>query len=395
MDNFEENNKFFRLEGTINRRNFISNFLIVEILESLAFVTPLIFLIMFNPDILNKIVNDTSQYTYPRWISIWGLVTGLMEIGLMYPSIVKRVRDITGKYDNNNWILLIIVFALLAFLPAPPAFKQISSGIPMLIVICLMIMDGKISGEKPKSDLLRFNWGAMLGTWIWGIFNKSYLTLFAIPLFFTTGFIPFMILCGIKGNEWAYKKNKSDLESFHKSQSTQAAIFAVTMPIIFVIGSFTAVISGSVALGKYLKKHPAVVQKLDDYSAKMIKSTTEARFSKIEFTDNEYKFYLNPVEWQKMPRYGKMNLFHVIENYVLLSVYGDYKNVKDISSYIKEYNKIKIYSTFNNEILAEFYFDNDKYEELTQKLKKEEISIPEYLKAINRKYIFNEHPTLP
>lgn len=393
-NNFEENNNFFSPEGTINRRTYITNFLIVETLEAIFYTTPLILILIFNPDIMSEILK-TQVGTLPRWINIWGLLTVLAEVAFLYPSIVKRIRDISGNQDNPNWVLIAVITPLLVYLPVPALIKQLLSGMSFFIVICLMSMKGKISGERPKSEVAKFNWGAFFGTWIWGLINKSYLTLFAIPLFFTTGFIPFMILCGIKGNEWAYKNNEKPLEDFHKSQSLQAGIFSAVIPIFFVCISIIGTLSGTIAFAKYLKKHPDTTKRVENYAQKMVKTTTEARFKQIEFTDNEYKFYLDPVEWDKLPKQSKLNLFQVTESYVVMSIDKDFDKEKDIAPYIKEYNKTKIYSTFNNEILAEYYLDEQKYNELTEKYNKKEISAKEYLKALTQGYKLNENPTLP
>ena len=395
-NNFEENNKFFNTDGTINRRTFITNLLITEIFEALVYSTPMLILLIINPDITGSIMKSAIQTgMFPRWLAIYCFVVWIMKIGLLYPSIVKRIRDITGNYDNTNWVFAVLAFSVMAFLPAPPAIRQILSSVPLVIAICLMVLKGRISGERPKSEIFKFNWGAMFGTWIWGLINKSYITLLSIPLFFTTGFIPFMIICGIKGNEWAYKNSEKTLEDFHKSQSKQAAAFSAIIPVIFILFLFFGSITGLIAFGKYLKKNPEALKKLENYSQELIKSSTETRFSKIKFTENEYQFYMNPVEWSKLPQYGKLNTFHIAENYVILSVFKENKDIKDLITYAKEYRKIKIYSTFNNEILAEFHFNEQKIKDLTEKYKKREISAKEYWKSINQGYKFNEHPTLP
>ena len=60
-----------------------------------------------------------------------------------------------------------------------------------------------------------FNWGAFFGTWIWGLFNKSYKTLWMLLLWCTPWGLLFAIYCGIKGNEWAGKNRDWDnLEKF-------------------------------------------------------------------------------------------------------------------------------------------------------------------------------------
>ena len=89
-----------------------------------------------------------------------------------------------------------------------------------------------------------FNWGAFLATWIWGVCNKSYLTLliFAgsivsiIP--FVGWFVPLgmSIWFGIKGNEWAWQnKEWESLEQFNEVQRKWAMWSAIITGILIVI----------------------------------------------------------------------------------------------------------------------------------------------------------------
>lgn len=398
-NDFVENNKFFSMDGTLNRRNFIANFIIVEIVEALIFTTPFMFMMFANPDMMSSIFSVSQTAGFPRWVNLWSFGTGLVELALIYPSIVRRVRDITGNSDNNNQVFAIILILLLTFNINKVfniAFLQmIVSCLAFFILLSLMMVKGKISGERPKDELIKFNWGAMFGTWIWGLINKSYLTLFAIPLFFTTAFLPFMILCGIKGNEWAYKNSEKTVEDFHSAQKLQTAVFSAIFPIVLVVGLIGTFITGSVALGSYIKKHPSFMQKLENYSAKITKASVESRFSKIDLSGDEYKFYLDPIVWKQMPETAKFNLFQVTENYVMLTVADENSNSKDYSSYAKYFGKIKIYSTYNNEILAECVIDEKEYKEYFNKMKNREITVSEFYKFVQSGYKFNENPSTP
>lgn len=71
------------------------------------------------------------------------------------------------------------------------------------------------------SSIKRWSWGAFFLNWIWGIGNKSYLTLLTfIPVFG----IVWVFVCGAKGNEWAWKnKQWRSIEHFHETQKTWAA----------------------------------------------------------------------------------------------------------------------------------------------------------------------------
>jgi hypothetical protein len=105
------------------------------------------------------------------------------------------------------------------------------------------------SGQGPSTPVLdivskRFNWGAFLLNWIWGLGNKTYITL----IIFLLGFIPFVgilaifgcqIWFGIKGNEWAWQNKKwNSIEHFHAVQKK----WAVAGLICSVIGIILSII---------------------------------------------------------------------------------------------------------------------------------------------------------
>ena len=104
--------------------------------------------------------------------------------------------------------------------------------------------DGNNSGQgtnTPVPDVVakHFNWGAFLLSWIWGIGNKTYITL----LSFVAGFIPFVgalvvlgmqIWFGIKGNTWAWQNKRfQSVEHFHENQK-KWTIAGVIVSFIFV-----------------------------------------------------------------------------------------------------------------------------------------------------------------
>ena len=97
--------------------------------------------------------------------------------------------------------------------------------------------------EVPDSVVNHFNWGAFLLTWIWGIGNKSYITLwYFVALLFSIipmvgSFIPFGvgIWFGVKGNEWAWKnKHFESVEKFHEYQK-KWAIWGVISFVLAII----------------------------------------------------------------------------------------------------------------------------------------------------------------
>ncbi|EGT3611426.1 ribonuclease G [Morganella morganii] len=84
-------------------------------------------------------------------------------------------------------------------------------------------------------EIKRWNWGAFMMNIIWGFGNKSYLPLLCfIPVF---GII-WLFVCGVKGNEWAWKKGDYDsVASFMKVQETwnRAGVVYFIITIIFAI----------------------------------------------------------------------------------------------------------------------------------------------------------------
>ena len=105
------------------------------------------------------------------------------------------------------------------------------------------------SGQGNNSPVLdivskRFNWGAFFLSWIWGLGNRTYITLLIfvgvilsiiIPVL---GFFAQLGLCiwfGIKGNTWAWQNKKwKSIEHFHEVQK-KWAIGGIIATIIFSI----------------------------------------------------------------------------------------------------------------------------------------------------------------
>lgn len=86
----------------------------------------------------------------------------------------------------------------------------------------------------PK-EIRRFNWGAFLLNWIWGVMHKKYITLLILP----ASIIPFIgplalaIWFGFKGNEWAWEsKEWESVEQFNEVQTNWVRIWL----ILFILG---------------------------------------------------------------------------------------------------------------------------------------------------------------
>lgn len=111
--------------------------------------------------------------------------------------------------------------------------------------------------DSPVLDIVakRFNWGACLLSWIWGLGNRSYITLIIFPLAFLNiipviGFIiqiGAMIWFGINGNKWAWQNKRwNSIEEFHSVQKKwaiaaaiiQILLLLITLPLIWIVIAF-------------------------------------------------------------------------------------------------------------------------------------------------------------
>jgi hypothetical protein len=90
--------------------------------------------------------------------------------------------------------------------------------------------------ELPR-EFDRWNWGAFLLNWIWGIGNSTFIALLAlIP---GVNFI-MMIVLGLRGSRWAWRNRTwRDIEEFRRSQRR----WAITGVIVWIV-----VIGGAVGL---------------------------------------------------------------------------------------------------------------------------------------------------
>lgn len=80
------------------------------------------------------------------------------------------------------------------------------------------------SGHGPATvvppEVMRWNWGAFLLHWIWGIFNNTFIALLCLIPFVN---LVMIFILGIKGNEWAWRnKQWQSIEHFHDTQKKWA-----------------------------------------------------------------------------------------------------------------------------------------------------------------------------
>jgi ABC-type Fe3+ transport system permease subunit len=65
------------------------------------------------------------------------------------------------------------------------------------------ISDAK--GAAVPAEVKRWNWGAFLLTWMWGLGNRTYIALLALLPVVN---IVMAVILGVKGGQWAWKNKK-------------------------------------------------------------------------------------------------------------------------------------------------------------------------------------------
>jgi len=119
---------------------------------------------------------------------------------------------------------------------APPQYTQPPSYTPVYDV---------------PPQIRKWNWGAFMFNFAWGVGNKAWLALLClIPIFN----IVWVFVCGAKGNEWAWKTGEfKDVETFLAVQKTwnRAGLVSFIITIVFVVIYFIMIALFGAALFSY------------------------------------------------------------------------------------------------------------------------------------------------
>lgn len=383
----EENSKFFNFEGLLGRRNFIINYFIVSVIIGVFINAPhMIYLFFFNP----KSILDLNTSSTNWWI----LFGQIVYVSLIFPSFVRRIRDINPRLNDNSVYVYSSVIALIMIFSAIniPGLQFMAQWLTFAILLGLMSIRGELN-NRPKSEIIRFNWGAFIGTWIWGLFNKTPITILMIPLMFTPASFSFSLICGLKGNEWAYKNRKyKSLEEFHESQKRQTIIWSILSPVITLFVMVALFLSAGLFIQNYAKAHPDFQGNIESALKNYQQMAINSYFSDIKEENGEYHFYMNPKVWVKMSNSSKMSVFNSALRYIETKNGKGMRNNTDVSTL----NRIKIYSSFNNELLGEFYLEENTFKSTLENAPTEGFkSFKEIIKTVQQGYRFNNHPSLP
>ena len=106
-----------------------------------------------------------------------------------------------------------------------------------------------LTEPKPTPpEIDRWNWGAFLLTWIWGVGNNTFIALLALIPIFGQLVMPFVL--GAKGSRWAWRNGRWDSVEHFKRVQRQWAIWGA---LIWLGG--IALFGGGIGAGYYAFRH--------------------------------------------------------------------------------------------------------------------------------------------
>lgn len=333
MNNLYEDIKLFSNEGYISRRNYIVNFLIIGIISSLFLM--FVFPKFQTTNMLSDLIRAGNIYL------ILYIISSLIFSILTAFNMSKRISDIKNIEPKNSIFCAILTFLLLCqFSPLFNYQAGVILSLPVILAqLFFMIKKGEITSKQEKSEINKFNWGAFFGTFVWGLFNKTYIALLIIPLFFTPAWLFFGLILGIKGNEWGYKNKKyNSIEEFHKSQKRQATFWSILTPLLTVILIAILTVAFSLLIAGDEKR--AQIEGRPSYMEVLMTKELKKIYNDYELNENEYKFYIDSKFWNSLSDYEKKSAFESA------ALYAEYKNLYSKTPETKDIikKKTKIYS---------------------------------------------------
>ncbi len=360
------NTKLFGFEGIQGRRDYFLNIVYISMISSIV-TLPYIFWVVKSATTMEDVMFMQNLFaSAPILLKIWTVIT-LLLIGLASASnAVRRLNDIAGKVINPlNLICGIIILISNLYFVIPFQVSVFAILINFILSIILLCKSGAITSKMPYDNTKIFNWGAFFGTWIWGLFNKSYKPLWYIILFFTPLSFLFQLVCGLKGNEWAYYNKKcDDVSEFNKSQETQATVFSILALVIFPV-LYTVLITALVVVLAFVAadtdKHEDSAQ-----TAKRIESVltnlAESQFERYEIKQDVNNFYVNPSDWAASTFSDKKDLLEAAASMASIKRSSEDNSGKNHYSKTKELPRTKIYNSKNGELLGEFVLDEASFD---------------------------------
>jgi len=350
-------------EGIIGRRDYFLNNIYIWMISSLIIIPYTIWAMNSMGSASEAFEPSKLFYEAPVFFKFFVVASSVICGVLGVSNFCRRLNDIFGEVRNDlnivfSAFILLPTFAI--FFPVPFSLIFFSFLVSFVLSLILLFRKGKITSQYPYDFTKEFNWGAYFGTWIWGLINKSYKTLWMLLLWFTPVGFYYQLVCGLKGNEWAYKnKGWTDVNAFNKNQEKQATIFVIIMVVVLPVLYFL-LIFGVIALmvasdvnksDSADKSTPSKLEKVADSFMNLGMSY----FDSYEITEDENIFYTNGDEWKYTSFSDKKDMLEfAAAKSAMEREKSDNSGKRHHYSKTTELPRTKIYDTKTHVLLAEF-----------------------------------------
>lgn len=371
-DKLRLNTELYGFDGIIGRRDYFLNGIIIASI-ALAFILPYQIWLFSNIGTMTDLFNlHLMFFKSPILLKIWFLLGTSATFVLSASNVFRRLNDINGSVNipaNISVTTLLFLFNICLILPFK--FSFFIGLIDIILALIILFKKGKITSNYPYDFTKEFNWGAYLGTWIWGLFNKSYKTLWMLLVGFTPWGAYYQLYCGLKGNEWAYKNKKwNDVNLFNKSQEKQSAIFTVLLfvgiPVIYFL-----IILGFVTFFMFttindMENNPQKAEQTMTNFEDTMSKYGSFYFKSHLITPNENKYYVSSSDWSTYTFKEKTDVLDLAACLASSERKKEYRkrypNSYKSFSKASELQRTKIYSSETKQLLGEYYIDESSLE---------------------------------
>ncbi len=358
-DKLSFNGCLIGFKGIIGRWDFCLN-LIYLCMINLLFSGAASAYIMAHAESLTDFFNvNTIFLQAPLLLKLWVLGGNIFIVCVGISLIIRRLNDINAKVNTTANIIVSVFYAVVSFrILFPFLISSVMFLINAVIFLFLIVKKGKITGEYPYDYRKEFNWGAFFGTWLWGLFNKAYKTLWMLILGLTPWGFLYSLVCGFKGNKWASENGKlKTVEEFKQSQENQAVVFTVlalfVLPFVYFLIVTVFVLTFTFSAINETKTSPDgksnTMQKLES----ALNSFGSLYFESYNITPDENKFYILPEDWKSYSFSDKKDILDMAAT--MAATARNKKSSGHYSTKAKELPRTKIYNSKNGELLGEFY----------------------------------------
>ena len=365
------NERLFSFDGIIGRHAYLVNMVIICALSTLV-ILPYTTYLYTHIGNIGDIFQPANMFAkMPLILKVWTIAATAGVCTLSVSNIYRRLNDIFGEVRNGTNAVLSALSVLASFSFVMPILTgALFMFLSFILSLVLLFTRGKITNTFPYDYKKEFNWGAFFGTWIWGLFNKTYITLWYLLLWWTPLSFYFQMYCGLKGNEWAFKnKNCTDVKEFNKSQEKQTLIFTILsliiIPVLYFILIFAIIAVMAVfAIADTNKSAgaPKTLSSIESNIDKMLNGILSLYFERYDITDYENKFYVSNDVWENADFKSKKDMLELAA-----SKSAEIRRERFIKeqnsgktayfSKTKELPRTKIYSSTSNQLLGEFVSD--------------------------------------